>query len=68
MGLGGLAVLDAVSGGGSWVSQWSVVVVVWSFWVVRGGGLRCAVVEECPLSLPRAGVSGGRLASVILSG
>ena len=39
----------------SWVSQRSVV-AVWSFQVVRGGGLRCAVVEEGPLSLHRAGV------------
>ena len=28
----------------------------------------CAVVEACLLSLPRAGMSGGRLDSVVLSG
>jgi hypothetical protein len=53
--------------GSSWISQRSVVVALWSFYVVCGGGLRCAVLEQDPLYLPRAGVSGGCLASVVLS-
>jgi hypothetical protein len=47
-----------------WVSQWSAVVAMWSFWAVRGSGCKCVVVGGGSLS--RAGVSGGRLASVVL--
>jgi hypothetical protein len=30
---------------GGWVSRWSAVVAVWSFYVVTGGRRRCTVVE-----------------------